>query len=353
MLKRRWFLLLFICVAVGYASSASAASTLKRLAVHPFAGKVSSEAQLRSLIQKRSAEFQTGLAKAGNADLYPAFMEQFPTAKIDTVKVPPGETFKWMFFKRRGKGPVAVAKDITWGGAAPFEAYRFSIDKDGKRYEFLVPSVCGNVTLRNVALLPAPPPPVAVAPPPPPPPPPVVVAPPPVVAAPPPPPPPPVVVAPPAKPVPPPVVVAPPPPPPPVAKRWGGPVVDVGLSHQPDPANYIFARAGYEIPLVEKLYLLGLVGGYVRYGGHNGGSAVTVDALLNYHWLSRLSFGLGAGYWSGNDGQVDLIANIGFLVFGKAESVNGELFFEARSAFDDLDDTKDFGRFGLGLRTRF
>ena len=90
--------------------------------------------------------------------------------------------------------------------------------------------------------------------------------------------------------------------------------MDVGLSREPDPANYVFARVGYELPLVDRLYLMGLVGGYVRLMGNDGGSAFTADALLDYHWLGGFSFGLGAGYWSGNDGQIDLIANLGVRV---------------------------------------
>lgn len=136
--------------------------------------------------------------------------------------------------------------------------------------------------------------------------------------------------------------------------RWGGPVADVGFSHQPDPANYVFARVGYEIPLVERLHLMGLVGGFVRVGGDDGDSgAFTADLLLDYHWLSRLSCGLGAGYWSGGDGQVDLIANLGVRLFGNPAGFNTSAFVEARSAADELEDTEEFGRFGFGLRFRF
>ena len=82
-------------------------------------------------------------------------------------------------------------------------------------------------------------------------------------------------------------------------KRKGGPVVDVGYAHQFDPADYIFARVGYEYPLTEKLYVLGLVGGFARVAGDDGGSAFTVDALLNYHVNDKLFFGGGVGLWAG------------------------------------------------------
>ena len=316
----------------------------------------------------RISYLETGFAKAGNPDLYPAFMEQFPAATIDSVKIPPGEVLTWMLFKSKTKnGRVTVLKQVAWRGAAPFDAYSFHIDKDEKRYEFIVPAICGNVTLHYIA--PIPPAPVAA---------PAPVAPAPVVAAAPPPAPAP---APAAAPVPAPeppapapvpapvapvpiVAAAPPPdvapvpapvpvPPPPAAKPRGRLLADLGLSRQPDPANYLFARVGYEYPLTAKLYLMGLLGGYVRFAGDDGGSAFTADAMLDYHWMSRFSVGLGAGFWSGNDGQLDLLANVGFLVFGTPESANGSLFIETRLPADELGDSDMYGRFGMGLRYRF
>ena len=373
--KQRLILMLTAIIVLGFVTSASAATTLKQLARSPFYRPgVSSAADLKNLVKDRTADLQTGFDKAGYPDLYPAFMQQFPSAKITPVKVPPGETFEWMLFKRKKNGRVAVLKDVTWGGAAPFDAYRFDIDEDGKRYEFLVPGVCGNVTLKSVAAIPPPPAPVAAP-------------------------------APRRRPAPAPVAApAPPPPaararrgpgsaaprsraggspgpaarrrrrqrwlrprrpplphrrqlpapvPPPAAKPLSGLLVDVGLSREPDPANYLFARVGYELPLTGKLYLMGLVGGYVRWMGDDGGSAFTADAMLDYHWMDKISFGLGAGYWSGNDGQVDLLANLGYLVWGAPDSRNSSLFLEARLPADNLDDSDKFGRFGLGMRTRF
>jgi hypothetical protein len=161
----------------------------------------------------------------------------------------------------------------------------------------------------------------------------------------------------------------PPPPPPPVPKRLGGPLADIGFAYQPDPASYLFGRIGYEYPLSSKWYLVGLLGGDIRLKGNDGGSAFTADVLLDYHWHNRLSFGIGAGLWigeddddndeadanddGGNDAQADLIAEIGYLLSGDPAGRNRSLFFEMRSAFDELDDTFDYGRFGAGLRFRF
>lgn len=347
MMKRKLFFVLLVCLFWSFVSSAFAASTLKRTGVNPFyRPPLTSEADLRALVKSRSSDIRTGFAKAGYPDLYPAFSEQFPSATIDSIKVSPGETFQWMLFRKKGKGPVFVTKDVTWRGAGPLDAYRFYIDSKNKRYVFVVLNACGNISLKNITAIPAPPPP----PPPPPPAPKPLPPPPPPAPEPLPPPPPP---APEPLPPPPPPAPAPLPPPPPAAKRLGGFVADAGFFYQFDPASYLFGRIGYEFPLIDKLSLLAFVGGAVRVHGEDGGSAFIADAILDYHWWNRLSFGVGAGFWSGNGGQLDLIANLGVLVFGNPNSFNGTLFLEARSAVDELDRLHDEGRFGLGMRFRF
>ncbi|MHB8894899.1 MAG: hypothetical protein ACYC99_06945 [Candidatus Geothermincolia bacterium] len=364
---KQWVLLLMTCLAVSFATETSAATSWKRLGANPFyRPPLSSEADLRNMVKERSVDLKTGFTKAGYPELYPAFMEQFPTAKIDSVTIAPGDTFTWIVFKNKATGKVAVLKDATWRGPVAFDAYHFAIDKDGKRHDFVVPYACGNIALRTVAAIPpkpaavaapAPAPPAPAAPPPPAPAPapvpaprPLAVAAPPVAAAAPAPAP--VAPAPVApKPAAPTPVVVPPPPP---AAMWrGGLLFDVGLSRQFDPANYLFARVGYEVPLFDKLYLMGLVGGSLRWMGNDGGNAFTADVMLDYHWLGRHSVGLGAGFWSGNDGQVDLLADVGYLLFGDPDGNNGSLFLEARLPADELGSVNEFGRLGLGLRFRF
>ena len=150
-MKRKLFLVLIVSLLGCYLSSAFAASTFKRVNVNPFyRPPLTSEADLRALVKSRNSQIRTGFAKAGDPNLYQEFSKQFPTATIDSIKVSPGETFKWMFFRKKGAGPVIVTKDVTWGGAGPLDAYRFYIDRKGKRYEFAVLNACGNFALKNV-----------------------------------------------------------------------------------------------------------------------------------------------------------------------------------------------------------
>jgi hypothetical protein len=310
--KNRFVLMLVTCLVLSYASTVSAAMTLRKVGESPFyRPPMRSDADLRTLVKTKGADLKTGFSKAGYPDLYTAFEEQFPTTKIESITIKPGETMQWMLFKKKGKGPVAIAKDVTWGGAAPLDVFRFYIIKDQKRYEFVVPYACGNVALKDIT---------ATAPPPK-----MVVAPQPVEKA---------------------VVVAP--------KRKGGFLVDMGISQQIDPATYLFGRVGYEYPLMENLYVMGLIGGFGRVSGDNGGSAFVADVIVEYRW-TRFSVGLGAGYWSGDDGQMDLIADLGYRLGEDTNTFWGKttLFFEVRSAVDEMDKMRDEGRLGLGLRYRF
>ena len=138
---------------------------------------------------------------------------------------------------------------------------------------------------------------------------------------------------------------------PPLRRPGGG----LGYAHIFDPADYIFGRVGYEIPLpwVDGLHLLGMIGGFAKVDGAANSSAFVADLTLNYHWLGPLSFGFGLGYWSGGDGQMDLIANLGCKVFDDILGTKGELFIEGRSEADQLDELSARGRWGAGLRLRF
>jgi hypothetical protein len=314
---KKKFLLLSMCLVITHSSSAFAAVTLKHLGEHPFSRpSITSEADLRSMVKNHNADLRTGFANAGNAELFTEFMAQFPTAKVEFIKVAPGERFGWMLFRKKSTGPVSVIKDVTWGGKAAFDAYSFSIDKDGQRYEFIVPAICSNLSLRNISRVPEPVVPVAPVTP-------VVID---------------------NKDAQKVTVVK--------EQRKGGPVADVGFAYQFDPASYVFARGGYELPLTERLYAMGLVGGFARVDGYDGGSAFTADALLNYYLTDKMFVGAGVGFWTGEDDNVDLIVNMGYLIYEKPGTMKTSLFVEGRCEADNMITSKA-SRLGAGLRFQF
>ena len=319
-MKKKLLLLVGVCLVMTCSSPAFAAVTLKQLGNHPFyRPAMTSETDLRTMVKKQSADIQTGFTNSGYSELFPEFMAQFPTAKVERIKVAPGEKFGWMLFRKKTSGPVTVLKDVTWGGKAAFDAYSFSIDKNGQRYEFIVPTICGNLSLRSIGRIPEPVVPVA----------PVVIEEKAVQAKS-------AEIAQTVK----------------VEQQKGGPVADIGFAYQFDPASYVFARAGYEFFLTEKISAMGLVGGFARVDGYDGGSAFTADALLNYYLTEKLFVGAGAGFWTGEEDNVDLIVNMGYLIYEKPGTMKTSLFVEGRCEADNLINSKA-SRLGAGLRFQF
>jgi hypothetical protein len=219
-----------------------------------------------------------------------------------------------MLFRSKGTGKVKALKDLTWDGKAPFDAYRFHITKDDRRYEFIVPIECGNLSLRTAGRVPAKP---------------AVVIPPPIAA--------------PAEPVPQPEKIA---------ERRGGPVVDIGVSRMIDPATYAFGRVGYEFPFAEKWSAMGFVGGFIRFEGDDYKDAFIVDALLNYYITEKMFVGGGVGFWAGDEEQADLILNTGYLVYEKPSVMKISLFIEGRCEADNLTSSNST-RLGTGVRFQF
>ena len=316
-MKKKLLLLVGVCLVMTCASPAFAAVTLKHLGNHPFyRPAMTSETDLRTMFKNHKADLQEGFAQSGYAELFPDFMAQFPTAKVEFIKVAPGEQLSWMLFRKKTSGPVSVLKDVTWGGKASFDAFRFSIDKNGQRYEFIVPVICGNLSLRNTSTIPEP-----VAP--------VVIEDKDAQAK--------------SAEIAQTVTVAP---------HKGGPVADIGLARQFDPASYVFARVGYEFFLTENLSATGLVGGFARIEGYDGGSAFTADALLNYYLTEKWFVGAGVGFWTGEDDNIDLIVNMGYLIYDKPGTMKTSLFVEGRCVADDLL-ASQATRLGVGLRFQF
>ena len=396
-MRTRTFLLLALCLfALAVASPAGAAGTLTRLGEHPFCKTpLTSEEDLRSMIASQQDDLQIGFARAGVPDLYQDFFSQFPSAEIDTVTIQPGEEFRWMLFKRNhGAGPVMAVKDVTWGGGDSFKAYRFFIDQGDQRHEFIIPVACGNLSLRNTG--PIPPAQVAgmkprcvmrlssteiacgetitvdatgssdqdgsIAA--------VVFQ---VLDA--------------SN-----QVV--------LEKRdneapfiqdltipcesssytvkavvidntgaqsspaecrqqisfasriKGGPLFDVGVARQFDPATYLFGRIGYEYPLSAQLSAMGFVGGFGRIEGDDGGSAFIVDALLTYDFTETMFAGAGLGFWAGDDDNLDIIVNVGYRLAEWLKGFETSLFIEGRFEADDLISSEG-SRLGIGLRFNF
>jgi len=147
--------------------------------------------QLHTMVNRNREHFTTVLSLAGLSGISGQLMDVLAGPVTETT-IQPGTHMEWMAMKRAGK--PRIVQNIRWSGRQPFDAWQFTLTDGGYTYTFLVPKVCGNLTLLSaVAVTPAAT--ISEAPPPPPPPPPPAPEPAPeppqVAAAPPPPPPPP------------------------------------------------------------------------------------------------------------------------------------------------------------------
>jgi len=305
---------------------AAQAVTVTNIRRNPFyQPPLRSASDLRSMMQIAQEDIRDGLYQAGYPELYQPLMRQFPQAEVSRADYQPGQNFVWMLSKEYGS--VRVVNDMTWGGRRSLAVYEFSIYSNGSQYVFAVPLACGNLALKEI-----------------------------------------------------------------ISGTGDGVVVgdgygqssgqvgciscygfrfvtDIGYLHQSDPADYLLLRAGVEHSINNRLSFLAMVGGAPHLDGEDGDDAILVDFLLQYDWFrfmfgnqwSQAFVGVGLGGWitSGDDNleaedtDIDLIANVGARIYGRPETFNASLFFEARSGLDELDTLGEYGRFGAGLRCRF
>ncbi len=150
-MKKVIFLMLIFCLAF----VVTAEERVTRLGDHPFyKSRDLKPADLKIIALDKAGEVKQGFELAGNGELVFAFLEQIQSADVQTVDMNPGDTVKWMMFKKNRK--VVVMNDVVWAGKKPLTAYTFTIFRDGKLYEFIVPKICGNISLKNVSEVPAP-----------------------------------------------------------------------------------------------------------------------------------------------------------------------------------------------------
>ncbi|HEX9903172.1 MAG TPA: hypothetical protein VGB72_09960 [Acidobacteriota bacterium] len=153
--------LMCVVLAVLFLSSLSALAETKKITTmgsYTFArirGNVPTEKVMKTLVEKYAADIKAGFEMAGYGDLYQPFIDQVQTATFKDKQLMPGQTFMWMLFRSHGK--VKIVQDVEWAGLKPLDVYAFTVNKDFKNYEFIIPKPCGNIALLGItpALLPA------------------------------------------------------------------------------------------------------------------------------------------------------------------------------------------------------
>ena len=128
-----------------------AATKLQKLNRYPLM-KVSSKGiknvnDFKALVEKYADRIKKGFETTTEASLYDDFMTQVRSGNIEERVIPKGQYFKWMLFY--SKNQPKVAYDVEWAGKTTVNAYAVTVvrNQECKKYEFLIPRVCGNIGL--------------------------------------------------------------------------------------------------------------------------------------------------------------------------------------------------------------
>ena len=111
-------------------------------------GEVPTADVMKILLDKYTGDIKYGFDLAGYGELFLPFIEQIKKASFEEKLLPIGDKLMWMFFRSRGR--VKVVEDLEWAGKAPLPVFSFTVKKDYKHYEFVMPRPCGNISLRKV-----------------------------------------------------------------------------------------------------------------------------------------------------------------------------------------------------------
>lgn len=111
-------------------------------------GVVPTQEVMKRLVEYYAGDIKYGFDLAGCGDLYLAFMEQLKTSKFEEKSLPIGDKLRWMLFRSQGK--IKIIHDVEWAGKKPLDVFAFYVIKDWKKYEFIMPKPCGNISLRSI-----------------------------------------------------------------------------------------------------------------------------------------------------------------------------------------------------------
>ena len=111
-------------------------------------GEVPTAEVMKVLLDRYTGDIKYGFDLVGCGELFFTFIEQIKKASFEDKTLPVGDKLMWMLFRSRGR--VKAVEDIEWAGEEPLPVYSFTVKKDYKHYEFIMPKPCGNIALRKV-----------------------------------------------------------------------------------------------------------------------------------------------------------------------------------------------------------
>lgn len=152
MRARKVVLGIIVLLLVFSVASYAATKKLTRIGVNTFAqirGNIPTAQVMKILAERYAGDIKYGFDQVGMGDVYLPFIDQLNSAAFLEKAIPVGDKFYWMLFRIKGK--VKVWEDVEWAGKKPLEVFSFTVKKDNKNYEFVIPKPCGNIALYKVS----------------------------------------------------------------------------------------------------------------------------------------------------------------------------------------------------------
>lgn len=109
---------------------------------------VPTDEAMKILVDRYSDDIEKGFGMAGYSDVFHPFMEQVKQSAFEEKQLAVGEKMEWMLF--RSQGEIKLVQDLEWAGEEPLSAISFTVVSNNKKYEFIMPKTCGNISLANV-----------------------------------------------------------------------------------------------------------------------------------------------------------------------------------------------------------
>ena len=120
----------------------------------PIKAGASAPEMMKTVLENYADDIQRGFDLAGYPDLYLPFIDRIRQSAYTEGELDVGAQMRWMIF--RSQGQIKVVHDLEWAGQEPLPVYSFSILEGDKKYEFIMPKSCGNISLQQVGSVPAP-----------------------------------------------------------------------------------------------------------------------------------------------------------------------------------------------------
>jgi hypothetical protein len=113
-----------------------------------FSQPVDTVDDLHAMATANRSQITHVLTVVGLANISTQVLDTLATGHVTEVTIVPGTHINWMAVKRAGR-PV-VLQNVRWTGRQPFDAWQFAVRANGTIYDFIVPKVCGNLSLLTV-----------------------------------------------------------------------------------------------------------------------------------------------------------------------------------------------------------